>query len=262
MTSLPLPPDELPTAPFPAPPPFWKHFTTSNQKAVDEHTARAQSQAHTQVQSEQEQEHEKQKQHLKYPLNLLLPPPTPDPKHHTSYPTFHNPHPLHPHPTTPSQPRLLYTPDLLTSTSQIQKLLYTLLKSLLLNYLELLTLMATNPAHHAEKLDDLAMLYENFVGVVNLLRPRQGREMVRERLEGVLREGRAQTEAMRVVGVEIEAFLGRVGGGGLEGELGRNSGVRRCGEDGRRKEDEVQKMRRLWEELDDLDDEDDDEDEN
>lgn len=118
--------------------------------------------------------------------------------------------------------------------------------------------MATTPQHHAEKLDDLKMLYENFVGVVNLLRPRQGRDLVRERLETVLKEGRDRIEAMKGLGSEIEEFLGKIGG--MEEasedamEVERVDDVLESG--AKRKAEEMEKMRRLWKDLDDIDDED------
>lgn len=224
----------LPRAPFPAPPPFWRHFTTANLTHFSSLPPDSSSP-------------------LPYNLLPLRPPPPPTPAPHQTYTAFDTPHPTVPvpTPTSPStDPDLLFNPS--APDFQPAVLLSRLTKSLLLNFLELSTILAENVQEREGKVRDIKVLMYNVHAVINVYRPHQARESVREMLEGVLEQGRREMEESERAKGEVQGFLRDVEGWKREGgEERRGQGVGNGtdvnGMVGGKKEDgKVKEARRLW----------------
>lgn len=237
-------PPEIPDAPFPSPPPLWKHFTTGNLEQLKERE--------TQVDFEPRE--------LPYSLAVLRPPPTPL----GAYTVFNTTYTKPPEPTLPQQSELLFDPADLTRSGPSTNgrphvsMLLLLLKSLNLNFLEFMTVMGDDPANWEQKTRDIGMILENVMAVINLLRPHQARESVKALLEKRLADGREEIERCDQMKVKIEAFLSKVEEDGrvekVEEETvngSRMNGVQSAAE--KKKTEEFEKSRKLWAMLDDLD---------
>jgi len=186
-------------APYPPPPPFWKHFTTTNLDRLKD--------AGSQPEFEASDAHSSS---LLYELRVLQPPPPP--KHADSYSAFQHHHAIPPVPTLPPEhEELVFDPTTLTSATGTArphaKLLWQLVKSLNLNFLELYTIMADNPTDWPEKMGDIGMLLENINAVLNLLRPHQAREGVKTMLLNRLEAGKEEMVRCDEMKIEVERFL-------------------------------------------------------
>lgn len=82
--------------------------------------------------------------------------------------------------------------------------------------------MGVGPSEWEEKLIDVDVLMKNINGVINTLRPHQGREALKALLERKLEEGREEMERCDALKGEIEEFLRSVG---EEGKLDKNEDV-------------------------------------
>ena len=188
---------KLPRAPYPAPPPFWKHFTTSNLAQLQD------------LQSTNSTSTTDAKPTLSLALTYLTPPPLPK----TDYNSFGPAHLIHPSATrVPDDDDLLFDPS---TNVNYPSLLLKLTKSLLLNFLELITILSQNPNEAVEKLSDLNRLMVNVHAVINMWRPHQAREAVREMLEGMVLDGEEELRKADVARTQMEAFLEQVQERGL-----------------------------------------------
>lgn len=236
-------PVEIPDAPFPAPPPLWKHFTTNNLDTLTEKESQIDFDLST----------------LPYPLTILKPPPPPESAYTVFNTTYTNP----PEPTLPLPTELLFNPTDLTRSGSSSsgrphvRMLLLLLKSLNLNFLEFMTIMADDPAAWEGKMRDIGMILENIMAVINLLRPHQAKESVKAMLERRLTDGREELERCDEVRGRIEEFLrgleeeGRREKEELERKGMTTNGVQTARE--RKRVEEVEKARQMWAMLEDLD---------
>ncbi|RMZ84574.1 hypothetical protein DV737_g1243, partial [Chaetothyriales sp. CBS 132003] len=238
-----------PRAPYPAPPPFWKHFTKSNISRL--HALESQPQGRPE----------------KLPLELtyLRPPPPPRAGHtqQTHYTIFNQAQPLNTStPALPPAELLLFNPD---KPVDHAVLLTKLTKSMLLNFLELITVLAHDPVAPAaeggggtsavqDKIEDIRRLVLNAHVVINMYRPVQAREAVREMLEARLEEGKREMEEMEAKKAEVQEYLKEVrrwkektrqdeavgtDGNGVSGEVKKEAvdGVDKA---------EIEQARKLW----------------
>ena len=241
---------DLPKAPFPAPPPFWKHFTTANLEKLKETEA---SDSNTSTQP------------LPLELTFLRPPPPP-PSDTETYPTFNQPNFISIKPVLPPDELLLFDPSRLENASQRNNprehavLLMRLTKSLLLNFLELTTLLSEAPTEYEEKMEDIRRLMVNVHAVVNMYRPHQARENVKEMLEGMLVEGKKEVEECDRKKEEIGRFLGEVkgwqgrGGDEMEGvihRIGHDDQTDRTS-DAEKSDERLKEAERLWRLMDEI----------
>lgn len=223
----PDPPLQLPEAPFPAPPPFWRHFTVANEEQLKKRESTEQPDAK-----------------LPIPLVYLRPPPPP-PITSEHYTTFGRKQVIDP--TKPSSlplDELLFDPD--QPKLDHAFLLKKLTSSLLLNFLELSTILSLNPTQYQDKLDDFRQLFLNVHVVINMYRPHQARESAKDLLESRLEEGQREIDECDNLKLKIQTFLDEVGQlqnktpavDGLNGNaLSSNQEV---------KDDKMEEQRRLW----------------
>lgn len=173
-------------APFPAPPPFWRHFTTTNLARLDELSNSGDNAANKPT----------------FELAVLRPPPPPTTG---EYRAFDRPNQVHPRADPPPAEILLFDPASPRLNPAV--VLTRLTKSLLLNFLELTTIMSENPSERTEKIQDIRRLMINVHAVINMYRPHQARESVKERLEGMLEDGEREMEQCEAVKERVRDFL-------------------------------------------------------
>ena len=226
-------PQQLPEAPFPAPPPFWRHFTTAN----EEELKKIESSSDEQVKQ-------------KLPLHLVYlhppPPPAPSAEHYTIFGQNQviDPTKLSSLPTE----QLLFNPD--DSNLNHALLLSKLTKSLLLNFLELTSVLSLDPTKFEEKMDDIRQLLLNIHVLINIYRPHQARESVKEMLEGILEDGQREIDECDSLKQRIDSFLADVGkladldaGHAIKEDAVAYEGAR---------DDRIEKQRHLWKMIHDM----------
>jgi mediator of RNA polymerase II transcription subunit 7 len=159
------------TSAFPPPPPFYKFFTSENLQLL-----RA---GHVPDSAEQQRQ-----------LQYLVPPPAPTEGAYTTFGDVWPVQPCLPDPCLCSTDNQL--PERLPSLEEMGvKQLYSaepdldrtaelrsLTKSALMNYLELVGIMAVDPAGWTEKIDDLRIIFINMHHLLNEYRPHQVRPML------------------------------------------------------------------------------------
>ncbi|EXJ95436.1 hypothetical protein A1O1_00557 [Capronia coronata CBS 617.96] len=184
---------QLPEAPFPAPPPFWKHFTVANEDRLK------------QIEATEGSSPAK----LPLPLAYLRPPPAP-PASAEYYTTFGQKQVIDPtKPSSLPREQLLFNPDDPNLNHAV--LLSRLTKSLLLNFLELTSILSLDPTKHVEKMEDIRQLVLNIHVVINMYRPHQARESVKEMLEEVLVNGQKEIDECDRLKERVDGFLRSVG---------------------------------------------------
>ena len=82
-----------------------------------------------------------------------------------------------------------------------------LTKSLLLNFLELTTILADDPSEGPDKVEHVKKLFLNAHHLVNMYRPHQAREQLIRMMEERLEEGRKEIEACDQMKMKVEAKL-------------------------------------------------------
>ncbi|KAK5048336.1 hypothetical protein LTR84_006006 [Exophiala bonariae] len=232
----PDPPFQLPEAPFPAPPPFWRHFTVANEEQLTKHDSTEQADSK-----------------LPIPLAYLRPPPPP-PILAENYTTFGQKQVI-----DPTKPSSLPLDELLFDPNQPKLdhafLLKKLTTSLLLNFLELSTILSLNPTQYQEKLDDFRQLFLNVHVVINMYRPHQARESAKDLLESRLEDGQREIDECDNLKLKIQTFLDEVAQlqnktlavDGLNGNEKSSSGREI-------KDDKMEEQRRLWKMVQDMKD--------
>ena len=184
-----------PVAPFPAPPPFWKHFTTANIARLEELEA----------------SHNDGDPPLKLPLDLtFLRPPLPPSAETQLYHAFDVYHQVDFKVLPPAPGTLLFDPEKKNLNHAV--LLTQLTKSVLLNFLELLTILSASPSARGEKVEDIRRLMTNIHVVINMYRPHQARESVKEMLQEMLEDGQKEMERCDAAKERVHEFLEEVQG--------------------------------------------------
>ncbi|KIX92642.1 uncharacterized protein Z520_11671 [Fonsecaea multimorphosa CBS 102226] len=221
-------PQPLPEAPFPAPPPFWRYFTVANEEELRK------------IESSASDDQPKPK----LPLHLAyLRPPPPPPASAEYYTTFGQKQVTDP--TKPSSlptEQLLFNPDDPNLNHAV--LLSRLTKSLLLNFLELTSVLSLDPTKHEEKMEDIRQLLLNIHVVINIYRPHQARESVKEMLQGILEDGQREIDECDKLKQRIDDFLADVGNMGISDVPGAAEKDHVTTEASR--DQLMEKQRRLW----------------
>ncbi|MCJ1382372.1 Mediator of RNA polymerase II transcription subunit 7 [Xylographa soralifera] len=234
------------TAAFPAPPPFYKHFTETN------FTRFAELQADSNTDLDDTKDNGKPSGSLldlPPELRYLQPPPPPSNGRYRSFGEDRSlAAPLIP---LPDETSALYTSPP-TPASLVQ-----LTRSILLNFLELVHILATNPSatEYGPKWDDLRDLFRNAHQAVNEYRPHQAREALILMMEAQVERGRREREGIAELRTRVDEMLGGLGEGLDESEqeengvngTGSGRGIGR-GED-EEWEREMEDEKRMWEVL-------------
>ncbi|KAG9793361.1 hypothetical protein ABEF95_001969 [Exophiala dermatitidis] len=231
-------PQQLPEAPFPAPPPFWKHFTVANEEQLRKLKAQGNDGSETKK--------------LPLPLAYLTPPPPP-PATAEYYTTFGQKQVIDPtKPSSLPRDQLLFDPDSPDLNHAV--LLDRLTKSLLLNFLELTSILSLDPTKYAEKMEDIRQLVLNIHVVINMYRPHQARESVKDMLEEILEEGQREIDECDRLKERVEQFLRNVGevktADGVDGSIPADDAPARHASDDTKMEEQL----KLWKLIHDMTD--------
>jgi mediator of RNA polymerase II transcription subunit 7 len=124
-------------------------------------------------------------------------------------------------------------------------------KSILLNFLELTTILSADPSAATPKLEDIKRLFLNAHHLINMYRPHQARETLIMMMEEQLGEGRREMEEYERVKAKVEESLKAMEELGLNAE---GSGVRRVnGSVKDAKAKEMEDTQRLWQMIHEMD---------
>ncbi|RMY74836.1 hypothetical protein D0864_09942 [Hortaea werneckii] len=219
-----------PKAPFPQPPPFYKHFTKAN--AAELKRQRKDLASH--------QPHDEEPPHsahqptdpniLSLPpeLRYLLPPTPPDPTANNPPKAFTQTLNLTPTPPTladlsidplhPSHPSVLSNPH---------PHLLALSRSLLTTFLHLVGAQSQDAEAWEESTRHLERIVGSLHELINAYRPHQARESLILEMEGRVRGMRGEVERIREARGRVQGLLGGLG----DGEVGGVGGIGE-GEDG------------------------------
>jgi mediator of RNA polymerase II transcription subunit 7 len=84
-------------------------------------------------------------------------------------------------------------------------------RSILLNFLELVGVLAVNPAQYEEKIADLRILYANAHHLINEYRPHQARETLILMMEDQLERAKTEVDGIKGMKQKISDVLGGMG---------------------------------------------------
>ncbi|KAK6538867.1 Mediator of RNA polymerase II transcription subunit 7 [Orbilia ellipsospora] len=188
---------------FPAPPPFYSHFTLENQAKLKEFQAQeASGNDETNV-----GENASSQQQLPPELVCLIPPKPPTEGQYRSFgDTWNIPDRL---PTLKELniPQLFPEPSGESYNVDRAQELRRLCKSLLLNYLELVGIMGMSPEEFEEKVYHLRIHLINIHQLINEYRPHQARETLIAMMEEQLEKSKQETEENRKACAKIKDMM-------------------------------------------------------
>lgn len=225
----------LSIAPFPGPPPFWKHFSATNLSRVETLKVGAAS-----------SDNPLDLEALPLELRYLLPPPPP-PTNAETYSTFRQTHLVNPTSSlsatanipTEDLANLLITPTL---TTNIPAALKSLTNSLLLALLQLTQMLSLDPTHEGryELLEHIKTVFVNIHVLINSYRPHQAREGVVNMLEDRIDEAREEIRQSDALKDRVGQYLK-----GLEESHG-DSGPASNGISANQTSREDERNKRMW----------------
>lgn len=232
------------SAPFPAPPPFYHHFTRENLAQVRK--IRKQT-ASYEITSNAPQSKEIDVLCVPPELRYLIPPPPPSPT--TAYRTFNS----HINPSAPNASLAdagidqLYplTSDLLENP---QPQLLALARSLLTTFLALVGTLAGNPTLYEEKINDILTIMFNLHDMVNRYRPHQARESLILGMEERVERIRAEIARVKEGKEKVRELIEGQGEDGETMEDVKQSMSAHQAASGA--ETEVESQRKLWSDMD------------
>lgn len=190
-------------ATFPAPPPFYKHFTQQNLARLSE--------IHDVSHKAEQRGDEKPKSDstaLPPELRFLTPP---EPPTEGTYRVFGD----HWEVEDKLQPlnslgiEQLYPTSPSGSSPSLDRAFYLrkLVKSILLSYLELVRTLSLNPEAAIKKIEDLRTMFINVHHLINEYRPHQARETLMLMMEERIERGWSEIERIREMRGKVESVL-------------------------------------------------------
>ncbi|KAI9765422.1 MAG: Mediator of RNA polymerase II transcription subunit 7 [Geoglossum simile] len=220
-------------AAFPAPPPFFRHFTTENLSRLKDQRAGTQRAVSGGSTNQAELEN------LPDELRCLIPPIPPEDGRYWSFGDRYNITDRLPsledqgiRQIYPSQPRPPALNDIDGTQSEWTQdravILRRMAESLLLNFLELVGVLAISPSEFSRKIDDLRVIFINAHHLLNEYRPHQARETLILMMEEQLERSKAEAEGIMRMKEKVESILSELASSfnDLEspGRQGRNPG--------------------------------------
>jgi mediator of RNA polymerase II transcription subunit 7 len=124
-------------------------------------------------------------------------------------------------------------------------------KSILLNFLELTTILSADPSAATPKLEDIKRLFLNAHHLINMYRPHQARETLIMMMQEQLEEGKREMAECETVRRKVEESLRQMEAFGRDGEIVGGKGLN--GVDGDSKPTERDDTRSLWRMIHELD---------
>ncbi|KAK6349060.1 Mediator of RNA polymerase II transcription subunit 7 [Orbilia blumenaviensis] len=184
---------------FPAPPPFYTHFTPENKDKLKEFQASAAK--------DSDGDGGNASKKLPAELVCLIPPKPPTDQYHSFGQIWSLPE-RHPTLKELNIPQLFPEPNNESYNVDRAQELRRLSKSLLLNYLELVGIMGMSPEEYAEKVYHLRIHLINIHELINNYRPHQARETLIAMMEEQLEKTRQETEDNKKACAKIRVLMG------------------------------------------------------
>ena len=226
-------------APFPAPPPFYKHFTSDNLAQLRRLRKEAGVPTNRKVESSDDAQAEVDILSLPTELRYLIPPPPP-----SSTQPFHafgfERSLAAPPPTLAEADIPQLYPDHPAVRLNPQAHLISLARSLLTTFLALVGNLAQNPGDGwEEETTDLKELAFNLLDLINQYRPHQARETLIMAMEDKLAKERREIEQVAELRKRVDEAMGGLeeGAGAVRAgtDVGLGGGEQGEGADGKRK---------------------------
>lgn len=170
---------------FPPPPKYYKYFTAENLEKLSTY-----------------EDAENNSEELPFPLQYLVPPKPPTDKYYRSFGSIWHPNQSDLQSLEDAGIKQLYNP--ITNSSDRIWELKKLLKSLLVNYIELTGIMSVSPERFPEKVEDIRIILINMHHLLNEYRPHQSRESLALLMEEQITERRNQIDTLRTSNKEIK----------------------------------------------------------
>ncbi|KAI5371069.1 Putative mediator complex, subunit Med7 [Septoria linicola] len=195
-------------APFPAPPPFYQHFTKQNRNRLRQLRKEAAAASSSNTDNAAAEKQDIDILSLPAELRYLIPPPPPST---TKFTVFGQEIDLEaPEPTLAEAGiEQLYPSDPSVKTNP-QPHLIALARSLLTTFLGLIGVLAANPELYEERVSDLQAIMFNMHSLINQYRPHQAREslimLMEDRVARMRAEIRGVEEGKERVGKLLEGM--------------------------------------------------------
>lgn len=185
---------------YPPAPPYLKFFTQENLEKIEEY--KKTKQKNSEVASDNEDE-------IHCELDFLIPPPIPKSGHYRAFGSVWQIKDHLPSLESLGMTQLYKVPIEGNATSYQYKIneLHKLLKSLLLNFLELVGILSINPEKFPEKVENIRTILVNIHHLLNEYRPHQSRESLIMLLEEQLEYKKQEIENIKEVCAEVREKL-------------------------------------------------------